>query len=101
MTGTTASTITARSAHREWATRPPDERFASVHALHEAARARRLGTMERRIDTGALGTTAVTDEEGRALLRHLGMPFRAEGYSAEERAARRRRKQKKFGRGRR
>ncbi|MGD9572459.1 MAG: 50S ribosomal protein L5 [Thermoleophilia bacterium] len=46
-------------------------------------------------------TTAGTDEEGRALLRHLGMPFRAEGYSAEERAARRRRKQKKYGRGRR
>jgi large subunit ribosomal protein L5 len=45
-------------------------------------------------------TTAATDEEGRALLRHLGMPFRAEGYSAEERAARRRRKQRKFGRGR-
>ena len=45
-------------------------------------------------------TTAATDEEGRALLRHLGLPFRAEGYSAEERAARRRRKQKKFGRGR-
>ena len=63
MTGTTASTITALSAHREWATRPPDERFASVHALHEAARARRLGTLERRIDTGALGTTAVTDDE--------------------------------------
>jgi large subunit ribosomal protein L5 len=46
-------------------------------------------------------TTAGNDEEGRALLRHLGMPFRAEGYSAEERAARRRRKQKKYGRGRR
>jgi large subunit ribosomal protein L5 len=46
-------------------------------------------------------TTAGSDEEGRALLRHLGMPFRAEGYSAEERAARRRRKQKKYGRGRR
>jgi large subunit ribosomal protein L5 len=45
-------------------------------------------------------TTAETDEEGRALLRHLGMPFRAEGYSAEERAARRRRKQRKFSRGR-
>lgn len=45
-------------------------------------------------------TTAGTDAEGRALLRHLGMPFRAEGYSAEERAARRRRKQRKFGRGR-
>ena len=36
---------------------------ASVHALHEAARTRRLGTMERRIATGALGTTAVTDDE--------------------------------------
>lgn len=44
-------------------------------------------------------TTAGTDEEGRALLRHLGMPFRAEGYSAEERAARRRRKQRKHGGG--
>jgi large subunit ribosomal protein L5 len=44
-------------------------------------------------------TSAETDEEGRALLRHLGMPFRAEGYSAEERAARRRRKQKKYGGG--
>lgn len=43
-------------------------------------------------------TSARTDEEGRALLRHLGMPFRAEGYSAEERAARRRRKQRKYGR---
>ncbi len=37
-------------------------------------------------------TSAATDEEGRALLRHLGMPFRADGYTAEERAARRRRK---------
>jgi large subunit ribosomal protein L5 len=46
-------------------------------------------------------TTARTDEEGRALLRHLGMPFRAEGYSAEELATRRRRKQRKYsGRGR-
>ncbi len=45
-------------------------------------------------------TTAGTDEEGRALLRHLGLPFRAEGYTAEERAIRHRRKQRKFGRGR-
>jgi large subunit ribosomal protein L5 len=43
-------------------------------------------------------TTAETDEEGRALLRHLGMPFRAEGYTADERAARRRRKMRKHGR---
>jgi large subunit ribosomal protein L5 len=39
-------------------------------------------------------TSAATDEEGRALLRHLGMPFRADGYTADERAARRRRKQR-------
>jgi large subunit ribosomal protein L5 len=45
-------------------------------------------------------TSARTDEEGRALLRHLGMPFRAEGYTAEERAARRRAKMRKVGRGR-
>ena len=45
-------------------------------------------------------TTAATDEEGRALLRHLGMPFRAEGYTAEERADRQKRKMRKFSRGR-
>ena len=45
-------------------------------------------------------TSAGTDEEGRALLRHLGMPFRAEGYTAEERAVRRRAKMRKVGRGR-
>jgi large subunit ribosomal protein L5 len=39
-------------------------------------------------------TTAKTDAEGRALLTHLGMPFREQGYTAEERAARRRRKQR-------
>jgi large subunit ribosomal protein L5 len=37
-------------------------------------------------------TSAQTDAEGRALLTHLGMPFREQGYTAEERAARRRRK---------
>ncbi|MFN8110827.1 MAG: 50S ribosomal protein L5 [Thermoleophilia bacterium] len=42
-------------------------------------------------------TSANTDEEARELLRALGMPFRAEGYSAEELAARRRRKMRKRG----
>jgi large subunit ribosomal protein L5 len=47
-------------------------------------------------------TSAKTDEEARALLGYLGMPFRAEGYSAAERAARRRKKLRKYsGRGRR
>ena len=33
MHGIGVSTVTAYTAHKEWATRPPDERFASVHAL--------------------------------------------------------------------
>ena len=38
MTGSSVSAVTAYTAHREWASRPPDERYASVHALYEAAR---------------------------------------------------------------
>ncbi len=45
-------------------------------------------------------TSAATDDEGRALLRHLGMPFRADGYTAEERTARRRSKQRSRSRNR-
>ena len=45
-------------------------------------------------------TSARSDEEGRALLRHLGMPFREVGYTAEERAARRRSKQRSRSRSR-
>lgn len=54
MSGTSASTVNPLSAHREWATRPADERFASVPALYEAARTRRLNTVERSIETRAL-----------------------------------------------
>ena len=42
-------------------------------------------------------TSATTDEEARAMLTALGLPFREEGYSAEERAARRRKKMRKYG----
>ena len=61
MSSTQASAITALSAHYEWRRRPPDERYASVPALYEATRARRLGTVERAVG-GALGTIAVTEE---------------------------------------
>ena len=44
MSGRGVSAVTAYTAHREWASRPPDERYASVHALYEAARARRART---------------------------------------------------------
>ena len=42
-----------------------------------------------------ISTTAATDEEGRELLKALGMPFREDGASAEERAAKLRRKMRR------
>src|SRR5512147_340866 len=62
MTGRSVSAVTAYTAHREWASRPPDERYASVHALHEAARARRQQLEERTIETGEFRTEAVDDD---------------------------------------
>src|SRR5206468_755508 len=59
MTGRSVSAVTAYTAHREWASRPPDERYASVHALYEAARAHRARTEERVIETGNFRTEAV------------------------------------------
>jgi hypothetical protein len=58
MQGLGMSAVTAYTAHREWANRPPDERYASVEALHEAARVRRDRTMERDIETGDFRTEA-------------------------------------------
>ena len=62
MNGIGVSAVTAYTAHKEWASRPPDERYASVHALYDAARARRLRTEERTIDTVALRTEAVASD---------------------------------------
>ena len=60
MHGRRVSTVTAYTAHREWARRPPDERYASVHALSEAARARRHRTEERITETVDLEVQAAT-----------------------------------------
>jgi hypothetical protein len=38
--------VNALTAHHQWATRPPDERYTSVQALFEAARDRRARTAE-------------------------------------------------------
>ena len=62
MQGLGMSAVTAYTAHREWAKRPPDERYASVEALHEAARARRDRTMERDIETGDFRTEAAATD---------------------------------------
>src|SRR5438093_10581242 len=62
MTGRSVSAVAAYTAHREWASRPPDERYASVHALYEAARARRQQLEQRIIETGEFRTEAVDDD---------------------------------------
>src|SRR5688572_6491783 len=63
MTGSSVSAVTAHTAHREWASRPPDERYASVHALYEAARARRNRLEERPIETGDFRTEATDADD--------------------------------------
>jgi len=63
MTGSSVSAVTAYTAHREWASRPPDERYASVHALYEAARARRARIEERSTETGEFRTEADDTDE--------------------------------------
>jgi hypothetical protein len=62
MNGIGVSAVTAYTAHREWAKRPPDERFASIEALHKAARVRRNRTEERTIETVDLRTEAVASD---------------------------------------
>jgi hypothetical protein len=64
------SAVTAYTAHREWASRPPDERYASVQALFEAARERRTRTEERGINTVDLRTEAVASDA--LVLRETG-----------------------------
>jgi hypothetical protein len=86
MHGTGVSTMTAYTAHREWATRPPDERFDSVQALYEAARTRRCRTEERRIHTVDFGTQADSDDE--LVLRDpSGRPAALTHWSFEQLAA--------------
>ena len=63
MQSTGVSAVTAYTAHREWARRPPDERFASVSALYEAARVRRARTDVRVIETHQVRTAAETDDD--------------------------------------
>src|SRR5258705_6400663 len=63
MTGIRVSTVTAYTAHREWASRPPDERYASVQALYEAARTRRARIEERTTETVDLRTEALDPDD--------------------------------------
>ena len=76
MHGRSVSTVTAYTAHREWATGPPDERYASVQALVDAARARRNRTEARITETvnlrvRAAGTDALVLDDQRRTVRAL------------------------------
>ena len=83
MNGIGVSTVNAYTAHREWASRPSDERYASVQSLYEAARARRLRTEERTIETVALRTQAV-DADALALRDTSGRPAALTNWSFEQ-----------------
>jgi hypothetical protein len=61
------SAISASTAHLEWAMRPADERYQSVVALFDAARARRLCSEERTLQTGTFHVEA--DASGDLALR--------------------------------
>jgi hypothetical protein len=65
------TSVNAYTAHRQWATRPPDERYTSIEALFEAARARRLRTEERAIATGEFRTEPMA-KDSLALLEATG-----------------------------
>ena len=54
--------VTAFTAHGDRATRPPDERFASVLALSDAARIRRERPERAVIETRQVRTAALTEE---------------------------------------
>ena len=97
MPGISVSAVTAYTAHREWASRPPDERFASVHALYEAARARRQRIEERTIDTGTSGPRRTTTMHSCYARRWVAPPLSRTGVSAARRPSPARR-QTTFGR---
>ena len=73
MTGRRVSAVTAYTAHREWASRP-DERYASVHALYEAARARHARIEERATETVDLRTRRSTPTILPFATRRVGPP---------------------------
>jgi len=83
MNGTGVSAVTAYSAHREWASRPPDERYASVQALYDAARDRRARTEAHAIDTIDLRTDAVASD-ALALCDASGRPSDLTHWSFEQ-----------------
>src|SRR5690349_4745839 len=86
MNGIGVSAVNAYTAHKEWASRPPDERYASVHALYEAARARRIRTEERTIETVAVRTEAVA-ADALALRDTSGRPAALTNWSFEQLAS--------------
>src|SRR6202035_2831352 len=83
MTVIGVSAVTAYTAHREWARRPPDERFTSVETLWDTARARRSRTEARDIATVDLRTPPVATD-ALALHEASGRPAALTRWSFEQ-----------------
>ena len=86
MQSTSVAAVSAFTAHREWATRPPDERFASVSSLYDAARARRDRTEERTVASTRILADAPTDD-GLVLREPSGQTSALTHWSFEQLAA--------------
>ena len=82
MNGIGVSAVNALTAHREWATRPPDERFDSVRTLYEAARNRRLQTDQRTVGTNEIALEAEADD--RLALSTVGQSAALTHWSFEQ-----------------
>lgn len=57
-----SAAVNARTAHHEWATRPADERYQSVEALHAAALTRQSHSHELRTPTNRLSVVDVDED---------------------------------------
>src|SRR6202171_1574509 len=83
MTDIGVSAVTAYTAHREWARRPPDERFTSVETLWDTAPGSPSRTEERDIATVDLRTEAVATD-ALALHEASGRPAALTHWSFEQ-----------------
>src|ERR1700682_4714480 len=83
MTDIGVSAVTAYTAHREWARRPPDERFTSVETLWDTAPGSPSRTEERDIATVDLRTDAVATD-ALALHEASGRPAALTHWSFEQ-----------------
>lgn len=70
-----ANQNTLTDCHRQWATRPADERFLSLHALQDAMARIRETSRAKVVSTRALRVVPTEDNRGLAVTGANGVPF--------------------------